>query len=59
MYVGGFEAVFEINRNFRNEGMDATHNPEFTSIEFYWAYKTYKRFNCINKKNILNIYLNI
>ena len=40
--VGGFEAVFEINRNFRNEGMDATHNPEFTSIEFYWAYKTYK-----------------
>ncbi len=40
--VGGFEAVFEINRNFRNEGMDATHNPEFTSIEFYWAYKTYR-----------------
>ena len=42
LIVGGFEAVFEINRNFRNEGMDATHNPEFTSIEFYWAYKTYK-----------------
>ena len=35
LIVGGFEAVFEINRNFRNEGMDATHNPEFTSIEFY------------------------
>ena len=42
LIVGGFEAVFEINRNFRNEGMDATHNPEFTSIEFYWAYKSYK-----------------
>ncbi|MEA2029511.1 MAG: lysine--tRNA ligase [Campylobacterota bacterium] len=42
LVVGGFEAVFEINRNFRNEGMDATHNPEFTSIEFYWAYKTYR-----------------
>jgi len=42
LIVGGFEAVFEINRNFRNEGMDTTHNPEFTSIEFYWAYKTYK-----------------
>ncbi|PHR58954.1 MAG: lysine--tRNA ligase [Arcobacter sp.] len=42
LIVGGFEAVFEINRNFRNEGMDATHNPEFTSIEFYWAYKNYK-----------------
>lgn len=41
LIVGGFEAVFEINRNFRNEGMDATHNPEFTMIEFYWAYKTY------------------
>ncbi len=41
LIVGGMEAVFEINRNFRNEGMDHTHNPEFTMIEFYWAYKTY------------------
>lgn len=41
LVVGGFEAVFEINRNFRNEGMDQTHNPEFTMIEFYWAYHTY------------------
>ncbi|MCB4763345.1 MAG: lysine--tRNA ligase [Sulfurovum sp.] len=41
LIVGGMEAVFEINRNFRNEGMDATHNPEFTSIEFYWAYHNY------------------
>lgn len=41
LIVGGFEAVYEINRNFRNEGMDLTHNPEFTSIEFYWAYHTY------------------
>ena len=41
LVVGGFEAVFEINRNFRNEGMDLTHNPEFTMIEFYWAYHTY------------------
>ena len=42
LIVGGFEAVFEINRNFRNEGMDATHNPEFTMIEFYWAYHRYE-----------------
>jgi lysyl-tRNA synthetase class 2 len=42
LIVGGMEAIFEINRNFRNEGIDATHNPEFTSIEFYWAYKTYR-----------------
>jgi lysyl-tRNA synthetase class 2 len=48
--VGGFEAVFEINRCFRNEGMDATHNPEFTSIEFYWAYKTYKDLINITKE---------
>ena len=50
LIVGGFEAVFEINRNFRNEGMDATHNPEFTSIEFYWAYKTYKDLIYITKE---------
>jgi lysyl-tRNA synthetase class 2 len=50
LIVGGFEAVFEINRNFRNEGMDATHNPEFTSIEFYWAYKTYRDLIEITKE---------
>ncbi len=42
LIVGGFEAVFEINRNFRNEGMDHTHNPEFTMMEFYWAYHNYE-----------------
>jgi len=41
LVVGGFEAIFEINRNFRNEGMDLTHNPEFTMVEFYWAYHNY------------------
>lgn len=41
LVVGGFEAVYEINRCFRNEGMDLTHNPEFTTIEFYWAYHNY------------------
>ena len=50
LIVGGFEAVFEINRNFRNEGMDATHNPEFTSIEFYWAYKNYNDLIKITKE---------
>jgi len=38
LLVGGFERVFEINRNFRNEGIDATHNPEFTMVEFYQSY---------------------
>jgi lysyl-tRNA synthetase class 2 len=50
LIVGGFEAVFEINRNFRNEGIDHTHNPEFTMIEFYWAYKTYEDLINITKE---------
>jgi lysyl-tRNA synthetase class 2 len=41
LVVGGFERVFEINRNFRNEGVSAQHNPEFTMVEFYQAYATY------------------
>ena len=42
LVVGGFERVFEINRNFRNEGVSTRHNPEFTMIEFYQAYATYE-----------------
>jgi lysyl-tRNA synthetase class 2 len=41
LVVGGIERVFEINRNFRNEGMSAQHNPEFTMLEFYWTYADY------------------
>jgi lysyl-tRNA synthetase class 2 len=41
LVVGGFERVFEINRNFRNEGVSLKHNPEFTMLEFYWAHATY------------------
>ena len=41
LVVGGFERVFEINRNFRNEGVSTRHNPEFTMLEFYQAYATY------------------
>lgn len=42
LLVGGFERVFEINRNFRNEGISTQHNPEFTMVEFYQAYATYE-----------------
>ncbi|MGO2242561.1 MAG: lysine--tRNA ligase [Halomonas sp.] len=42
LVVGGFEKVFEINRNFRNEGLSTRHNPEFTMVEFYWAYADYR-----------------
>jgi lysyl-tRNA synthetase class 2 len=40
--VGGIERVFEINRNFRNEGISTQHNPEFTMLEFYWTYADYQ-----------------
>ena len=42
LLVGGFERVFELNRNFRNEGVSVRHNPEFTMIEFYQAYATFE-----------------
>ncbi|MFD2179900.1 lysine--tRNA ligase [Veronia pacifica] len=42
LVVGGFERVFEINRNFRNEGLSTRHNPEFTMMEFYMAYADYR-----------------
>jgi lysyl-tRNA synthetase class 2 len=42
LVVGGLERVYEINRNFRNEGISTQHNPEFTMLEFYWAYANYE-----------------
>jgi len=42
LLIGGFEKVYEISRVFRNEGMDRSHNPDFTILEFYWAYVDYK-----------------
>nr|WP_320162076.1 lysine--tRNA ligase [uncultured Methanoregula sp.] len=42
LVVGGFERVFEISRNFRNEGVDADHNPEFTMVEIYWVYRDFR-----------------
>ena len=42
LVVGGFDRVYEINRNFRNEGIDAVHQPEFTMLEFYQAYSDYQ-----------------
>jgi lysyl-tRNA synthetase class 2 len=50
LIVGGFDGVYEFSRNFRNEGMDRTHNPEFTVLEYYVAYKDYEWMmkNCEN-----------
>ena len=50
LVVGGFERVFEINRNFRNEGVSTRHNPEFTMLEFYQAYATYEDLMDLTEK---------
>ena len=51
--VGGVERVFEIGRNFRNEGVDATHNPEFTMLEAYEAYGDYTSMRTLARELIL------
>ncbi|MBC2710960.1 MAG: lysine--tRNA ligase [Desulfosarcina sp.] len=55
LVVGGFERVFEINRNFRNEGISTQHNPEFTMVEFYQAYATYEDLMCLTEKMFAQI----
>ncbi|HTZ33744.1 MAG TPA: lysine--tRNA ligase [Methylomirabilota bacterium] len=48
--VGGFDRVYEINRNFRNEGISTQHNPEFTMLEFYQAYSNYRDLMTLNEE---------
>lgn len=55
LLVGGFEKVYEIGRCFRNEGMDATHNPDFTMLECYAAYKDYNDFMKMTEDLILHV----
>ncbi len=55
LVVGGFERVFEINRNFRNEGVSARHNPEFTMLEFYWAYADYRELIDLTEEMIRGV----
>ena len=57
LVVGGFERVFEINRNFRNEGVSTQHNPEFTMLEFYQAYATYSDLMDLTEELITGICL--
>jgi len=59
LVVGGFERVFEINRNFRNEGLSTRHNPEFTMIEFYEAYANYHDLMDITEAMLRSIAENI
>ncbi|HQR80483.1 MAG TPA: bifunctional lysylphosphatidylglycerol synthetase/lysine--tRNA ligase LysX, partial [Actinomycetota bacterium] len=55
LLVGGVEKIFEVNRNFRNEGVDASHNPEFSSLEIYDAYGTYETMRVLTRDLILEI----
>ncbi len=55
LVVGGLERVFEINRNFRNEGVDLKHNPEFTMLEFYMAYATYEDMMTLSEELFLEL----
>jgi lysyl-tRNA synthetase, class II len=57
--VGGFDRVYEINRNFRNEGISTQHNPEFTMLEFYEAYSNYRDLMDLNEKLFAQLAKNI
>ena len=55
LLVGGVEKIFEVNRNFRNEGADSTHNPEFSSLEIYEAYGSYETMRTLTRDLIIEI----
>jgi len=59
LLVGGFERVFEINRNFRNEGISTQHNPEFTMLEFYQAYATHEDFMRLTEEMLSSLALHL
>ncbi|MFW6369402.1 MAG: amino acid--tRNA ligase-related protein, partial [Myxococcota bacterium] len=55
LVVGGFERVYEIGRNFRNEGLSPRHNPEFTMLEFYWAHATWRDLMDLTEEMIVGL----
>jgi len=55
LVVGGLHRVYEINRNFRNEGISTQHNPEFTMLEFYWAYADYRQLMELTEEMIVGL----
>ncbi|MFV0448273.1 MAG: lysine--tRNA ligase [Vibrio sp.] len=59
LVVGGFDRVFEINRNFRNEGLSPRHNPEFTMMEFYQAYSDYKDLMDLTEEMLSTVAINV
>ncbi len=59
LVVGGLERVYEINRNFRNEGVSTKHNPEFTMLEFYWAYATWNDLTALTEEMIAGLAMDL
>lgn len=59
LIVGSFEKVYEIGKDFRNEGIDRQHNPEFTMLEFYWAYSTYEELMDFTEKMLSEVVRNV
>jgi len=59
LIVGGFEKVFEFSRDFRNEGIDRGHNPEFTMLEFYWAYADYNDLMNLTEEIINDVIIKV
>ncbi|HOF44951.1 MAG TPA: lysine--tRNA ligase [Candidatus Pacearchaeota archaeon] len=59
LLVGGFEKVYEIGKCFRNEGIDKFHNPDFTMIEFYWAYADYKQLMKMTERMFQKVITNV
>jgi lysyl-tRNA synthetase class 2 len=59
LLVGGLERVYEINRNFRNEGLSQKHNPEFTMLEFYWAYATYEELMDLTEEMLSRLFVEL
>jgi len=55
LIIGGFEKIFELNRNFRNEGISVKHNPEFTMMEVYWAYADYRDMMKLTEELIYSV----
>jgi lysyl-tRNA synthetase class 2 len=55
LLVGGMHRVYEINRNFRNEGLSTQHNPEFTMLEFYWAYSNYEHLMDVTEELLVEL----
>lgn len=59
LLVGGFERVYEIGKCFRNEGIDKSHNPDFTMLEFYWAYADYKELMKLTEEMMTSLVKNL